>query len=137
MKPSFLIRILGLIIGLLFIGVTVQAGTTLTSVKTDKPILLSGVADNAWQKAAPLKVTLDNLPYEPNNGYAGMQETTVTIKSLYDDKYIYFLLQYKDPTESLERFPISTSTFYFNTKIPPRAWNGSPGSSSLTAHGSR
>jgi hypothetical protein len=105
MKPSFLIRILGLIIGLLFIGVTVQAGTTLTSVKTDKPILLSGVADNAWQKAAPLKVTLDNLPYEPNNGYAGMQETTVTIKSLYDDKYIYFLLQYKDPTESLERFP--------------------------------
>ncbi len=105
MKPSYLIRTLGLITGLLFIGVAAQAATALTSVKTDKPILLSGVADNAWQKAAPLKVTLDNLPYEPSNGYAGMQETTVTIKSLYDDEYIYFLLQYNDPTESLARFP--------------------------------
>lgn len=105
MKPSYLIRTLGLMVGLLFIGITAQAATTLTSVKTDKPILLSGAVDNAWQKAAPLKVTLDNLPYEPSNGYEGMQETTVTMKSLYDDEYIYFLLQYKDPTESLARFP--------------------------------
>ena len=80
MKSSCLIRTLGLITGLLFIGVAAQAATTLTSVKTDKPILLSGVVDNAWQKAAPLKVVLGNLPYEPSNGYAGMQETTVTIK---------------------------------------------------------
>ena len=105
MKPSYLIRTFGLVIGLLFIGVAVQAATTLTSVKTDKPILLSGTADDAWKKAAPLKVTLDNLPYEPNNGYDGMQETTVTMKSLYDDEYIYFLIQYNDPTKSLARFP--------------------------------
>ncbi|NOQ65831.1 MAG: ethylbenzene dehydrogenase, partial [Desulfobacterales bacterium] len=105
MKPSYLFRTLGLITGLLFIGVAAQAATALTSVKTDKPILLSGVVDNAWLKATPMKVTLDNLPYEPSNGYAGMQETTVTIKSLYDDEYIYFLLQYNDPTESLARFP--------------------------------
>lgn len=84
MIPSYLIRTVGMITGLLFIGVAAQAATTLTSVKTDKPILLSGVVDNAWQKASPLKVTLDNLPYEPSNGYDGMQETTVTIKSLYD-----------------------------------------------------
>ncbi len=105
MKPSFLFRTLGLITGLLFIGVGAQASTTLTSVKTNKPILLSGAIDNAWQKAAPLEVTLDNLPYEPSNGYAGMKETTVTLKSLYDDEYIYFLIQYNDPTKSLERFP--------------------------------
>ena len=61
MKPSCLIRTLGLLTGLLFIGVAAQAATTLTSVKTDKPILLSGVADNAWQKATPLMVTVDNL----------------------------------------------------------------------------
>lgn len=103
-KQTF--RILGLITGLLFIGVAAQAaGTTLASVKTDKPILLSGVADNAWAKASPLKVVLDETPYEPNNGYEGMKETTVTMKSLYDDEYIYFLLQYSDPTESLARFP--------------------------------
>ena len=105
MKKRGLIRTLSLMIGLIFIGVTVQASTTLTSVKTDKPILLSGAVDNAWQKAAPLKVTLDNLPYDPSNGYDGMEETTVTMKSLYDDEYLYLLLQYNDPTESLARFP--------------------------------
>ncbi|MFK5926063.1 MAG: ethylbenzene dehydrogenase-related protein [Desulfuromusa sp.] len=105
MTTRYLIRTLSLMISLIFIGVTVQAATTLTSVKTDKPILLSGAVDNAWQKAAPMKVTLDNRPYEPSNGYAGMQETTVTMKSLYDNEYIYFLLQYNDPTKSLARFP--------------------------------
>ncbi len=105
MKQRNLLRLICLIVGLLFIGVTVQAATTLTSVKTDKPILLSGAVDNAWQKAAPLKVTLDNLPYEPNNGYEGMQETTVTMKSLYDDEFLYLLIQYDDPTKSLARFP--------------------------------
>jgi len=104
MRTRYLIRTLGLMISLIFIGVAAQAAI-LTSVKTDKPILLSGAVDNAWQKAAPLQVTLDNLPYEPSNGYAGMQETTVTMKSLYDDEYIYLLLQYNDPTESLARFP--------------------------------
>ncbi len=105
MKLRSLLRPLGLLTGLLFITVTAHATATLTSVKTDKPILLSGVVDNAWQKAAPLKVTLDNLPYEPSNGYDGMKETTVTMKSLYDDEYIYLLLQYEDPTKSLARFP--------------------------------
>jgi hypothetical protein len=105
MKTGFCIRSFGMVLALVFIGVTAAAATTLTSVKTDKPILLSGSVDKAWQKAAPLKVTLDNLPYEPSNGYAGMQETIVTMKSLYDDEYIYFLIQYNDPTESLARFP--------------------------------
>ena len=105
MRPRYLIRTLSLMIGLIFIGVTAQAGTTLTSVKTNKPILLSGAVDNAWQKTVPMKVTLDNLPYEPSNGYPGMKETTVSMKSLYDDEYIYFLIQYDDPTKSLARFP--------------------------------
>jgi len=105
MKAKFLFNTLSLLIGLLFIGVGAQAATTLTSVKTNKPILLSGAIDNAWQKAAPLEVVLDNLPYEPSNGYAGMKKTTVIMKSLYDDEYIYFLIQYNDPTKSLERFP--------------------------------
>ncbi|MCK5914438.1 MAG: hypothetical protein KAG12_11205, partial [Desulfuromusa sp.] len=105
MKSRYLLRTLCLLTGLLFIAVTAHATTTLTSVKTNKPILLSGAVDNAWQKATPMTVTLDNLPYEPSNGYAGMQETTVTMKSLYDDEYLYLLLQYDDPTKSLARFP--------------------------------
>ena len=105
MKSGCSSRIFGLIIWLLFIGGTAHAASVLTSVKTDKPILLSGDVDNAWSRAAPLKVLLDNLPYEPNTGYSGMQETTVTMKSLYDAEYIYFLIQYNDPTKSMARFP--------------------------------
>ena len=45
MASSYLTRSICLITGLLFIGVSAQAATTLTSVKTDKPILLSGTAD--------------------------------------------------------------------------------------------
>ena len=33
------------------------------------------------------------------------RSTDVSIKSLYDDKYVYFLISYKDPTKSLARFP--------------------------------
>ena len=51
-----------LIAGLLFFGVTAQAATTLTSVETDKPVLLSGTADDTWKKASPLKVTLQHGP---------------------------------------------------------------------------
>jgi hypothetical protein len=77
----------------------------LVSVKADTAITLDAVAEKAWDKATALEVKLDQLPYEPSNGYDGIRETTVKIKSLYDDKNIYFYLQYEDPTQSLARFP--------------------------------
>ena len=82
-----------------------KAQMKLVSVKTDTAITLDAMAEKAWDKPAALEVKLDQLPYEPNNGYAGIKETTVKIKSLYDDKYVYFHLQYDDPTQSFERFP--------------------------------
>jgi hypothetical protein len=63
------------------------------------------MAEKAWDKATALEVKLDQLPYEPSNGYDGIRETTVKIKSLYDDKNVYFYIQYADPTQSLARFP--------------------------------
>ena len=83
----------------------IAADQTLISTKTDSAIVLDGMADKAWETAKGITVKVDELPYEPNNGYKGMQETDVTIKSLYDDKHVYFLISYKDPTKSLERFP--------------------------------
>lgn len=77
----------------------------LTSVRTSATITLDAKAESAWDKASTLEVVVDELPYKPNNGYKGMTETTVKIKSLYDKEYIYFLIQYRDPTKSLERFP--------------------------------
>lgn len=92
--------------GIFALGTSVYAADqTLISTKTSSPIVLDGIADKAWDAAESIAVTVDELPYEPNNGYAGMQETDVKIKSLYDDENVYFLITYKDPTQSLERFP--------------------------------
>jgi hypothetical protein len=77
----------------------------LVSVKADTAITLDAMAEKAWDKATALEVKLDQLPYEPSNGYDGIRETTVKIKSLYDDKNVYFYIQYADPTQSLARFP--------------------------------
>lgn len=81
------------------------ADQTLYSAKTSSPILLDGKAESAWDKAKEIVVTVDQLVYEPNNGYEGMKETDVRIKSLHDEKFVYFLITYKDPTKSLARFP--------------------------------
>ncbi len=86
-------------------GSAFAADQTLISSQTAAPIVLDGMADKSWDAAASITVTVDELPYEPNNGYTGMTKTDVTIKSLYDDKNIYFLITYNDPTKSLERFP--------------------------------
>ncbi len=92
--------------GLLALGTTAQAADqTLVSSKAGSPIVLDGMADKAWDGAKGITVKVDELPYEPNNGYTGMQETDITVKSLYDDNNVYFLITYKDPTKSLERFP--------------------------------
>lgn len=92
--------------GILMISPVVQgAETMLESSKTTGPIVLDGIAEKAWEGAKALTVTLDQLPYEPSNGYPGMKSTDVSLKSLYDDKYVYFLISYKDPTKSLERAP--------------------------------
>jgi hypothetical protein len=81
------------------------ADQVLTSTKAGSPIVLDGMADKAWDAAKAITVTVDDTPYEPSNGYKGMTKTDVNIKSLYDDKNVYFLITYKDPTKSLERFP--------------------------------
>ena len=81
------------------------ADMTLTSAKTDAAPTIDGVMDAGWSKAAPLEVLVDSTPYEPNNGYAGMTNTTVTLRALHDADNLYMLIQYADPTHSLERAP--------------------------------
>jgi hypothetical protein len=78
---------------------------TLVSAKTMSSISIDGAIDSAWEKATAVEVDVNKLPYQPNNGYPGMTETTVTLKSLYDNENVYFLVQYNDATKSLERFP--------------------------------
>ncbi|PKG40469.1 ethylbenzene dehydrogenase-related protein [Psychromonas sp. Urea-02u-13] len=80
------------------------AENTLSSIKIDSTVILDGVAEPLWQKASALQVKVDKLPYQANN-YSGIKETQVSLKSLYDNEHIYFLVQYSDPTKSLQRFP--------------------------------
>jgi hypothetical protein len=52
-----------------------------------------------------LSLTKENKQATKRNRYPGIKSTDVTIKSLYDEKNVYFLISYKDPTKSLARFP--------------------------------
>ena len=78
---------------------------TIESVMTPTPISIDGEIEPAWQRAKPLSIILNELPYKPNNGYKGLKETTIQVRSLYDDEYIYLLYRWYDPTKDLARFP--------------------------------
>jgi len=77
----------------------------LTSVTATAPPTIDGTAEAAWDAAPPLEVTVDKLPYQPDDGYPGMTATTVTLRSMHDAQSIYLLVQYPDPTHSIARLP--------------------------------
>jgi len=76
----------------------------LVSVKVATPPTLDGTVEAAWEQAPALKLTLDKTPYKPDV-YPGITTTEITLRSAYDAENIYFVLQYKDPTKSVARFP--------------------------------
>jgi hypothetical protein len=78
---------------------------TLENINTSATITIDGVVDDAWSKAPVLKVNIDKTPYKPNNGYKGVLKSDYTIKSMRKGGDIYFLVQWTDSTESLNRFP--------------------------------
>jgi len=84
---------------------TAASEGTLVSVQTDAPPVIDGMVDSAWSGAAALEVVVDERPYEPSNGYSGMKATKVTLRAMHDADNLYMLVQYEDPSESLERFP--------------------------------
>ncbi len=80
------------------------AQKSLVSVKTDQAPTIDGTVDPSWEKAPAYKIVLDQTSYNPE-GYKGLTKTNVTMKSMYDNEHIYFLVQWNDPTQSLERAP--------------------------------
>ncbi|MEK7413257.1 MAG: ethylbenzene dehydrogenase-related protein [Planctomycetota bacterium] len=86
------------------LAVQAPAADGLVSVKVADPITVDGTSDAAWDQAPPLKLTLDKAPYK-SDSYPGIAQTEVTLRSAYDAGDIYFVVQYKDPTKSLARFP--------------------------------
>lgn len=81
------------------------AAMILESKPIAESIKLDGLQESVWDRAKVLNVEVNETPYKPSNGYDGISETQVEVRSVYDAKHIYFLLRYADPTKSLARFP--------------------------------
>jgi len=86
-------------------GAAGASAQELVSAPTSVSPVIDGVIDSAWDAATPTAVTVDLHPYKPSNGYDGVTESTVTLRALHDDTTLYMLIQWDDPTQSLERMP--------------------------------
>ena len=83
--------------------------TDLISFKTSIAPSIDGTVDAIWDSATKLDVS-PQVP-DPGNGlFAGYIGTSypATIRSMYDDQYIYFLAEWNDPTNN----PVQP--WYFN-----------------------
>ena len=92
---------LSLALGAMFaIAAPAQAQNVLTAVKVaEAPKLAALASDPAWGKASALSVKLNG-----GQNFAG-GSTEATLKAVYTSDTLYMLVQYKDPTQSIRRFP--------------------------------
>jgi len=96
--PALLIAA-GIGLGLFAGPLDAQQKNVLVSKKVAAPPTLDGVMENTWKQAKPFTVKVvggKNLP-------GGTTE--VTLRSVYSGDMVYFLMQYKDETESIRRGP--------------------------------
>ncbi len=71
----------------------------LQAVKVKAPPKLDGQVDELWKQAKPLTIkVIDGANLEGG-------ETEVTLRAVYTPDTVYFLAQYKDPTQSFRRAP--------------------------------
>ena len=108
--------------------------TTLMSYKTATAPSIDGSVDAIWAKATKLNIT-PTVP-DPGNGlftgYNG-QQYPATLRSMYDDQYIYFLLEYNDSTHS-----VNVAPWYFNPSMNvagATGWQKEPSSKLFDVNG--
>lgn len=96
-------------------GGTKFSETELVSVFTTTPPTIDGTIEAAWENVVPLK-TRTTVPSQlgPENvpanfyGYGG-KSYNVSMRSMYDNEHVYFLIEWDDNTLSLDR-----ETWYFD-----------------------
>ena len=77
------------------------APNTLVAVKVSTaPSLAGGATDAAWAAAKPVSVDLVG-----GANFDGKGSTTATLKAVYSGDMLYMLIQYADPTNSIQRGP--------------------------------
>lgn len=88
-------------------------GNELFSTKTTTAPTIDGTIDAGWANATKLQIT-PTVP-DPGNGlftgYIG-QQYPATIRSMYDDQNIYFLLEWADATQN-----VNVSPWYFDPAL--------------------
>jgi hypothetical protein len=110
------------------------SSTTLISYKTTTAPTIDGVIDAVWGNATKLSIT-PTVP-DPGNGlFTGYNGQTypATIRSMYDDKYIYFLLEYADAGKS-----VNVQPWYFDPAANvtgKTGWAQEPSSKTFDSNG--
>ncbi|MDB5145505.1 MAG: Ethylbenzene dehydrogenase [Mucilaginibacter sp.] len=109
-------------------NVTVST-STLVSVKTTTAPNIDGSIDAAWNNAPKLNIN-PTVPYPGNGLFAGYNGETypATLRSMYDDKYIYFLAEWKDAGKS-----VYVATWYYDPKT--KLWAQEPTSRTYDVNG--
>ena len=144
-RPAFLISISLLGYVGYFVGCTqkdqilttgpVEVNTTnLVSIKATTAPAIDGSIDQAWDKAEKLYV-VPTVP-DPGNGlFAGYigEQYSATIRSMYDDSNIYFLMEISDPSQS-----VIVAPWYFNPSLNTTGktgWQREPSSRTYDING--
>ena len=108
---------------------TTNSSKDLVSVKVTTAPTIDGTIDAIWDQATKLNIK-PTVPDPGNNlftGYSG-DAYPVTLRSVYDDTYVYFLAEYADNTKSTNVQP-----WYFNSKT--KLWAQEPNSRQFDANG--
>ncbi len=103
-------------------------GSELLSYRTSVVPNVDGTIDAIWENAQKLMV-VPQVP-DPGNGlFAGYANETypATLRSMYDDKYIYFLIEWNDPTNNI------VQPWYFNPTT--KLWAQRPNAKQYDANG--
>jgi hypothetical protein len=98
MLPATLL-VAGVVVGLVAGQPEAQPKNTLVSKKVAAAPPMEPAMGDAWKDAAPLTVKAIGGKNLPGGS------TEVTLRSVHTDDTVYFLMQYKDPTQSYKRAP--------------------------------
>lgn len=119
---------------ILTVNNTSDNSTTLQSIKVTTPPTIDGTIDASWANATKLNI-LPTVP-DPGNGlfagYSG-QQYPATIRSMYDDQNIYFLVEIQDATQN-----VNVAPWYFDPAknvTDKTGWAKEPSSNTYDASG--